>query len=114
FTGWPEGRVTLSGQGAVAQLVAHLTGSQGVRGSNPLSSTLHHLISDRLLRAGHASDHRPGPVFEPAPLSSGLLACGRNVVAVWHRAGGLGRSAAVRASEMASTACWAACGTRCP
>ena len=33
-------RVPLAGQGAVAQLVAHLTGSQRVRGSNPLSSTL--------------------------------------------------------------------------
>ena len=32
-------RVPLSSQGAVAQLVAHLTGSQRVRGSSPLSST---------------------------------------------------------------------------
>ena len=34
------GRVPSSSQGAVAQLVAHLTGSQRVRGSSPLSSTL--------------------------------------------------------------------------
>ena len=39
FAGPSRRRVTLRPQGAVAQLVAHLTGSQGVRGSNPLSST---------------------------------------------------------------------------
>ena len=40
--GAPPGQVVYrsSRQGAVAQLVAHLTGSQRVRGSNPLSSTL--------------------------------------------------------------------------
>ena len=43
LTRLPSGRrrrVPSAWQGAVAQLVAHLTGSQRVRGSNPLSSTL--------------------------------------------------------------------------
>jgi hypothetical protein len=39
--GGPDGRCyRLFAQGAVAQLVARLTGSQKVRGSNPLSSTM--------------------------------------------------------------------------
>ena len=41
-------RVPFYEQGAVAQLVAHLTGSQGVRGSSPLSSTQAFVAGDGL------------------------------------------------------------------
>ena len=51
--GTGPGRVPSSSQGAVAQLVAHLTGSQRVRGSSPLSSTHSHQrgrsVHDRLI-----------------------------------------------------------------
>lgn len=33
--------------GAVAQLVAHLHGMQGVRGSNPLSSTIREIQNNK-------------------------------------------------------------------
>ena len=52
------GRVRLSSQGAVAQLVAHLTGSQRVRGSSPLSST-----------HSHQRKHSAGSIFVLAPTS---------------------------------------------
>lgn len=51
----------LRGGGAVAQLVAHLHGMEGVRGSNPLSSTRG--ASDRVRRL-HVRGRRP-PATRP-------------------------------------------------
>jgi hypothetical protein len=56
-----------------------------VKGSGvriPSAPLVHHLISDRLVRPGQAPDRRAVHALEPTSCGSGLLACGRNVVAV--------------------------------
>jgi hypothetical protein len=45
--------------GALAQLVEHLLGRQGVRGSNPLGSTTHIGPDDHPVRAFDISRERP-------------------------------------------------------
>ena len=61
------------GYGAVAQLVAHHTGSVGVRGSSPLSSTLGVLLKHGATSIPPSKTSMPPNEIGPPPLAETVL-----------------------------------------